>query len=250
MFNGKYISITSILSQILKYPFVEGLSKEDVAGFLAEFLRIVGAPIAFTDKVVELEVKNYRANIPKDLIYIKGIRYNCCNEENKDKYTPMRYASNIYHSGAHCSENINEQANCTSNYTYILNSQYIQTSEKDGFIQVAYQAIFTDSEGMPMIPDDSKIKQALKYFILWQYAEPAYYRKDVPRDIYHDIKQQYFWYIGAAQNSLNMPSPDQMKTLENGLIRLIKSSTQHETTWRNFDNKEILNTKDKIQRLF
>ena len=47
-----------------------------------------------------------------------------------------------------------------------------------------------------------------------------------------------------------MPSPDQMKTLENGLIRLIKSSTQHETTWKRFQKKERFNRGDKTQRLF
>lgn len=251
MFNGKFISIGSILSNIMRYPFVEGIQKEDVAVYLSNFLRLVGAPITFNNLVKEIEIKNYRADIPSDMIYIKGIRYSDTKKDDKDEYTPMRYASDLYHSGRHCTENIAEQAACRdTDFTYILDEQYIKTSTKEGFIQIAYQAIQTDNEGLPMVPDDTKITEALKYYILWQYAEPAYYRKDVPKDIYNDIKTQYMWYVGAATNMLNMPSPDQMKTLENGIIRLIKSSTQHENVWRNFQRKERLDTDDKTQRLF
>lgn len=238
MFNGNYTSIDSILYEISRFPFVEGIDKEDIATFLVDFLRIVGTPIAFADKVVTLEVKGNRAKIPSDLIYLNGIRFG--KSGNEESFVPMLYASNIYHSSIACKDSTDNLTCNSSTIEYILNNQYIQTSEKEGRIQLAYQTIYTDENNMPMIPDDVKIKMALKYFILWQYTEPAFYRNDVPNNVYNDIKQQYFWYMGAAKNSLNMPSPDQMKTIENGLIRLIKSSTQHETHWKNFSKKEDL----------
>lgn len=250
MFNGKYVSIGSILATVVRYPFVEGINKEDVALYLSNFLRLIGSPIVFKDNVPrKIEVKNFRAEIPEDMIYLKGIRYSKEDSDDYDTYIPMKYASDIYHAGVQCDDDDIEY--CGKDViTYILNDRYIQTSEKDGFIQMTYESILTDEEGLPMVPDDVKVKEALKYYILWQYAEPAYYRKDVPKDVFHDIKQQYMWYIGAATNSLNMPSPDQMKTLEDGLIRLIKSSTQHETTWKRFAQKERLHRRDNTQRLF
>lgn len=248
MFNGNYISISSILSNILKYPFVEGIQKEDIAEYLAALTRLIGAPIAMVNLVKELKVENYRAKTPTDLIYVRGIRYNSEQIDTKEAYIPMRYASDIYHSGIHCSDSLDNSC-INTDYTYEIDSNYIRTSAETGYIQIAYQSIKTDEYGLPMIPDDEKFKQALKYYILWQYAEPSYYRKDVPRDVYEDIKQNYAFYVGGASNSLNMPSPDQMKTLENGLIRLIKSSTQHETAWRNFQRKEKMYTNDKIKRV-
>ena len=100
------------------------------------------------------------------MIYIRGIRYTDNKDKKEPYYIPMVYASDIYHSGLHCDETVHEQYNCQSNITYNINNNYIETSTKDGYVQIAYQAIKTDEEGFPMIPDDTKVRMALKYFIL------------------------------------------------------------------------------------
>jgi len=245
MFNGKYISIKSVLARIANYPFMDGLSQEDVALYLSEFLRKVGAPVAFVDKLKTIDITNSRGDLPKDLLYIRGSRVFCnglvssvdCADKCKDGFIALRYASDIYHSSYHCSDTLDT---CDTNYdfTYSLNGGFIYTSFNTGQIQMSYKGLLLDEDGYPMIPDDVKVLEALKYYILWQYAEPSYFRKDIPKDIFQEIKQQYYFYVGAAQNSLNMPSPDQMKTLENGLIRMIRNTDWHEQGWKNFSYDE------------
>ena len=247
MFNGNYISIKSILGTIVNYPFVEGIAKEDIALYLAEFLRKVGAPISFLDKIDTIDILNNKGDLPNDILYIRGTRVACdglilsnnstYNCDNKQGYISLKYASDIYHTGYHCTDT-GDELDMNADFTYSLNGGRIFTSFKEGCIEMSYKGLMVDDQGFPMIPDDVKVIEALKYYILWKYAEPAYYRKDVPRDIYDDIKTQYAFYVGAAQNSLNMPSPDQMQTLQNGLIRLIRNTQWHEEGWRNFTKKE------------
>lgn len=233
MNNSKYVSIKSILYDITRYPFVEGIQPEDIALYLTNLLSLVGSPYVYEKKFSDLEICNNKAKLPCDLIRIDGTRYRLdCTCD----FLPLSYASDIYHSNLH--SNDCPDKTCESEYSYSINNGYIYTSFSEGFIQIAYQGIVTDEDGFPMIPDNVKFKEALKYYILLQYAEPAYFRKEVPRDIYNDIKQNYAWYIGAANNSFNMPSMDQMQSLTNGLVRLFQGMDHHSEGWKNFNKKE------------
>ena len=233
MFNGKYTSIKSILYDISRYPFVEGIQPEDIALYLTSLLSLVGSPFAFDKKFTIINIKNHKALLPCDMIQIDGTRYRLTSDCN---FVPLLYSSDIYHSSYH--SNDCPDKTCNSSESYSINNGQIYTSFPEGDIQMAYEGIVTDEEGLPMIPDNTSFKQALKYYILWQYAEPARYRNEVTRDVYEDIKTQYFWYVGQASNSLNMLSLDRMKSLENGLIRLFQNDDFHATGWKSFNKKE------------
>lgn len=235
MNNSKYVSIKTILYDITRYPFVEGIQAEDIALYLNTLLSLVGSPFLFDKKYAEIEIVNNRAYLPCDLITIDGTRY---KHDTNDHYTALKYASDIYHSKYHLSDS--PDLNCEADASYSINNGIIYTSFPTGTLEMAYQGIVTDEEGLPMIPDNPSFKQALKYYILWQYSEPARYRGEVTRDVYEDIKQQYFWYVGQASNSFNMLTPDRAKSLENGIIRLFQNIDFHSTGWQTFNKKEII----------
>lgn len=233
MNNSKYVSIKSIIYEITRFPFVEGIQPEDIALYLTNLLSLVGSPFVYEKKYANLEIKNHKAPLPCDLIRIDGTRYRLDCECD---FLPLLYASDIYHSSYHCEDCPDKT--CKSDESYSINNGYIYTSFSDGELQMAYQGMVVDEDGFPMIPDNVKFKQALKYYVLWQYAEPSYYRGEVPRNVYEDIKQQYAWYVGAASNSFNMLSMDRAKSMENGLIRLFQGMDNHSETWKNFNKKE------------
>lgn len=230
MNNSKYVSIKTILYDISKYPFVEGIQAEDIAIYLNSLLSLVGSPFLFDKKYAEIKIVNNKALLPCDLITIDGTRY---KYNDSDAYTALKYASDIYHSKYHCANS--PDLTCVSDNSYSINNGVVYTSFSEGILEMAYQGIVTDEEGLPMIPDNASFKQALKYYILWQYGEPARYRNEISRDIYEDIKQNYFWYVGQASNSFNMLTPDRMKSLENGIVRLFQNTDFHSTGWQTFN---------------
>ena len=63
-----YISIRQIMDDIREHPLLKDINLERVVNYTQHFLRIVGAPILFVDKVEEIKVENYRAKRPCDFI--------------------------------------------------------------------------------------------------------------------------------------------------------------------------------------
>ncbi len=236
MNNNKYVSIKTIIYDIVKYPFTEGIQTEDIALYLNNLLSLVGSPFMFNKKIVDIDIKNYKAPLPCDLIQIEGTRYMINCSDNNKRYLPLSWASNIYNSYLHCDGS--PDLTCNSEDSYSVNNGFIYTSFEEGILQIAYLAIVSDEEGFPMIPDNVQFKQALKYYILWQYAEPSYYRGEITDKVYNDIQQKYAWYVGAATNSFNMPSMDRMESMKNGLIRLFQGMNHHSQFWNNFNKKE------------
>jgi hypothetical protein len=108
----------------------------------------------------------------------------------------------------------------------------IDTSFPYGYVELVYDSIMTDNDGYPMIPDDAAFKEAYKYFLLKNAAEPAYYSEDISQYVYKDIEQKYYAYAGAAFNSLMMLSPDQYESMANSLIRIIPTQHDYRDGWK------------------
>jgi hypothetical protein len=66
----KYISIRQILDDLLEHPLLKDLTLERAVNHTINFIRIVGMPPIFEEKVVTLEVVDYRAQLPCDLYKI------------------------------------------------------------------------------------------------------------------------------------------------------------------------------------
>jgi hypothetical protein len=49
---------------------------------------------------------------------------------------------------------------------------YIMTNIPCGFVKISYYAIFTDSEGMPMIPDIESYKETIFWYVTMKLMYP------------------------------------------------------------------------------
>jgi len=272
MFNGQYTTIDSVLKGISKYPFVEDLTKGEAAHKLVSLLQLIGATLPLQRTYKTIEIDTHKGELPTGIMYIHGVRNlgtNCVT----GKGIVMNYASDIYHSDLHSAE---AQKNCAittptaddvndlygtkpvggvgelnlpswavgetvprsiAENSYNINGTSIDTSFPYGYVRMAYDAVKLDKDGFPMVPKEATFINAFKYFLLKEAAEPAFFSGDVRKDIYNEIDKQYDFYVGAAQNSFNMPSPDQMQTMINGLVRLLPHANNHSDGWKTFNKQ-------------
>ena len=237
MVTGKMCSVGNILWKVLKQPIVQDLKYEDAAEYAIEYLRLIGAPLAFEDKVIRIKLNNYKGLLPSNLITLKGIEYADCECNGG---VAMRYASNIYHTDI---ENDRNCKNTTQEYTYITQNNVITTSMKDGWINISFNAIATDDFGYPLIPDNESFKVGLEYYIIHRTLEGLWSMGKITDKVFQYYEQKRHYYSAQATNSMTIKNMDQMETMFNALNRMIIDVNPQETFYKNFGVKEIIKQK-------
>lgn len=225
MTNSNYKSLGSLLWTLLKNPICQDLSYEDAAEYALECIKLLGAPVIYINKIEVLQLTQYKAKLPCDLLYIEGVKYNSI---------AMRESSNIYHI------NPNELNNRDYNneLTYKIQNNIIFASQPNGCVEISYKAIHCDENGYPLIPDNQKVELALEYYILNRYLEPLWMMGKITDKVFEYIQQKRYFYVPSAQQGLQMPSIDKMETIMNGINRLIVTNNSHSNSFKNYGVKE------------
>jgi hypothetical protein len=236
MYNGKTLSLSSIVWKVMKNPMVADLAYEEAAEFALEFIRLIGAPLVFSDVITEpIKITMYKASLPDNLLYVKGIRYmdENCDDNSIQNSVALSHATDIYHSGS--------MPNCSNEfqgYTYVIDKGIIKTSLEEGYLVVSYKGLALDENGYPLIPDDEPFKIGLEYYILHRYLEPMYLMGKITDKAFGYIEQKRHFYTARASNSLQMPDVDHMESIMNGLNRIVINDTAQKDFFRTYGSKE------------
>lgn len=248
--NGKYVSIQNIIATVFRnMKSSKDLNIADAVEWAGEALEFIGGPYTFENKIIVLDIKNFRAKLPCELHYIEmcrgyALKPNATDDcYNKKKAVPMRYSTDSFHH-SYCKDN--KDCYCNSSYTYTVNDDYIMTSFKEGFVEMAFLAIPVDDEGYPKVPDNIKIKQAVASHISWRIASIQADDGKIPQWRYEALEKERDWYIGAAQTAQQMPSIDMMEAIKNNWLRLIPKINQHADSFKSAGEPEHRYTHNTI----
>ena len=140
---------------LLEHPLLQNITIETAVAYTVDFMRIVGVPDMFMEKTDILEVKKYRAILPCDYYQMIQVR------STKDGNFAFRYSTDTFHM-SNCK---NSNSREFSDLTYKIQGNFIYTSIEEGKIEISYEAIATDSEGYPLLPDNSSFTRALELYI-------------------------------------------------------------------------------------
>jgi len=113
--------------------------------------------------------------------------------------------------------------------TFDLNNNHITLSVKEGNVCMAYLAVPTDDEGLPLIPDDTSYQLAIKKYLTMKIDYIAWRKGELRSDIFQHSEQEWQWYVGQAGNKAKMPNIDQMEGIKNQVMRLLPKINHHET---------------------
>lgn len=220
----KYISIRQILDDLLADDMMKGLSLERAVNYAAEFMQVVGMPNEFENKVVKVDIENYRGLLPCDLYEIVQVK------------DPKGFAY-ISAEGSFGNRNHPDQIPA---FTYKVKGDVIFTSTKDTDLLVSYLAIKTDDYGFPLIPDRAAYIRALELYIQKRYFTILFNSSKIPQQVLMNTQQEYAFYVGQAQNDLVRLSIDQMESFKNMWNTLIPKIYKHADGFKTVNNPEIL----------
>jgi len=123
--------------------------------------------------------------------------------------------------------------------TFDLNNNHITLSEKEGKVCMAYLAIPTDEEGLPLIPEETSYQLAIKKYLTMKIDYIAWRKGELRPDVFQHSEQEWAWYVGQAGNKAKMPNLDQIEAIKNQTMRLLPKINQHETFFRSLGSPEI-----------
>lgn len=217
-----YISIRQILDDLLADDMMKGLSLERAVNYAVEFIRIVGMPKVFEEKVAEIDIENYRGQLPCDFFEIIQVRE--CKKPGVVCPCYMSMETAFHSKWA---------------YTYKIQGDVIITSTEKTKLEVAYRAIKVDNEGYPLIPDNGSFPRALELYIQKRYFTILFNSSKIPQNVLQNVQQEYAFYVGQATNDLVRLSVDEMQSFTNMWNNLIQRTHKHNDGFATVNSPEI-----------
>lgn len=200
-----YISIKQILDDLLAHPLLRDLSLERALDHAIHFMRIVGMPKMFLEKVTKVTLNEYRAQLPDDY-------YNIIQVREANNNISLQHTIDSHH----MSDDKNSLAP-----SYRIQGNIIYSSLRDKELDISYKALPIDEEGYPMLPDNSSFIKALELYIKKQYFTVLFDMGKITGQVLNNTQQEYAWYVGQCQSDLVRPTWDEMKSITNTWTNII-----------------------------
>ncbi len=134
----------------------------------------------------------------------------------------------------------------TVDFTYTVTNNYIKMNTETGYIMLAYQAIPTDADGYPMIPDAASYAEAIYWYINMKLMYPQWKLGQVRDAVYYDARRSWNFYCKQAYGDAMMPDADQMESVKNAWLRLVPNINEHDTFFNTLGEQEVIFNHNRI----
>ena len=160
-----------------------------------------------------------------NMTYVEALTYLNSNPDKRTLISDM--VSDGYAKVVTIGSDITNPLTTTDDITYVIANGYIKTNVRSGYIMMAYQAIQTDCDGYPMIPDEISFKEAIYWYINMKLMYPKWAEGRVRDAVYYDARRSWNFYCKQAYGDALMPNADKLESIKNAWIRLIPELKEH-----------------------
>lgn len=226
-----YVNIREILSRILRHPLLQDITLEQVVQYTLDFIGIFGMPKLYQDKEEIVHINNYRGKLPCDLISInqvKDCKNNLCLRSSTDNF----YSHEGYEKST--GYRISQER------TFKTQGSIIYTSFMEGDILVSYKSIPLDSDGFPLLIENSTFLKALETYIKKEAFTVLFEMGKISLPVLQNTQQQYAWLAGQLSSELTIPSISEMESISNMFCQLIPRVTEFSKGFKNLGNREYI----------
>lgn len=228
MLSGRTVSIDTIIEILYRdYGFPE-VNRAEVAEWIWTSMSIIGNPHPYEDKVIELEIYDFRSDLPLDLYTISFIREKISGLPLREMTDLMnKFGDTAYEGVTEIEADTDPATGSTYDtiigsdtssefYTFKVQGNFIYFGMETGTVEMQYKSIPIDIvTGMPTVPDDPVYMRGVVSFIAERIAFRLMLKDLLSERKYDIIQRDYLFNVGAARNSAFRLDPARMETLIN-----------------------------------
>lgn len=228
--NVSYVNIRVVLDRLLRHPLLTDLNLETAIQYTLDFISAMGLPNVYVDKIETIDIKEYRGELPCDLISINQVRLH----KNGIALRAMTDNFNAYPTHDH-------NRDCSRGEpSFKTQGRVIFTSIKEEKIDISYKAIMLDDEGLPLIPDNSIFLKALELYIKKEWFTILFDMGKISPAVLNNTQQEYAFKAAQCNNEFVIPSVSEMESITNVLNQLVPRVTAFRNGFKNLGDKEYI----------
>jgi hypothetical protein len=220
--NNSFVSIKVVLDNILDHPLLQDVTLERAVVYAAEFIRLLGVPDCYEDKIDTVEVKDHIGYLPEDTVDIIQIR----DAKTQRMYN---YTSSSFHG-----------RDSGDDFTYKRQGNVVVLSTKETEVEIAYRAMVLDEFGFPMIPDAPSVTRALELYIKNKRFTILFDQGKISGQALANNQSEYGFAVQQARNHLLNPTVDEWESISNNMNSMLPRTRAHATGYRYLSNKEVI----------
>jgi hypothetical protein len=228
--KGDLVSIKLVAGRLMHNPLLKDLTWEFIVDNAIEVMRLLQFPSLFIKRTEGLEVKDFRALKPVDIMKINTIM-----RVTGDNLTPMTSNLDTMADDYPYFQSLAKESNAL---TYSVNSKYIVPGFKEGKILVNYEAIATDEDCYPLILNNAALLRCVESYIKWKWFVILYDMDVVSERKMNNAETDYCFNAAQADANLKLPSPDEMQALVNQITQILPNRAQHAERFAFLGSKE------------
>lgn len=232
MISGHFISVKSIADRLLMNPIMKDINFEFIIDKTVECLRLVNMTPIYISKMEKIIIKQFKGDLPADLIYIEQIYFN-----NNGKLFPVNKGTDVIHN--HYDRTSKSESN-NSSITYSLSVSKITTNIESGELAIAYRSIATDEDCFPMIPDNIKLIRCIESYIKYKWFDILNDMDKVSDRKLNKAEVDYCFNVGQAQSDLIMPDEAEMESFTNSIRQILPNTNQFNERMKYLGSKEFM----------
>jgi len=151
-------------------------------------------------------------------------------------FVPMKWSTNTFYKSYHGTD---LDFLSHSQLTYTVNNNYIFTSFNSGKVAMAYKAVPTDAEGLPMIPDQQSVIDYITWFVGNKLMFQMWMVGKIADKVYEEFKGYMQLFYMKAKNEGKMPkSLDEWDSYKSQRLRTIPNMLDHNSFYKHLSTEQ------------
>jgi hypothetical protein len=225
-----------------------------VVRYTIRFIGLHGLSKIYQDKIVDIEIEDFKGLLPCDLISIiqvKDLKTGVCLRSMTDNFAhgmvphckPPKHHEDVLNNAKHHPKRpwyIPPMFRFIEEPAFKTQGRIIYTSFPEGSVRIAYKAVMTDEDGFPMIMDNEVYLDALESYITLMVYRQKFRNGKINANVLQEIQQSYAVAVKLLDTEMTTPSYAEAEAMSRYMQSLIPRVHEFDKAFRDLGRRQII----------